>query len=259
MRIFLSLFWGLVLLSTISSCVLHKQLVNYQENLLDTTMTAPKKLPNIRIQPNDVLAIKVFSTEMELAAPFNLISPLQSESFFNIETIQLGGYLVNQEGTISFPVLGNLRVEGLSISEATDTIVEKLKLHLKDPVVNLRLLNFRVTVSGEVRSPGAFNIVNERISILDALALAGDITDYGDRQDVLLVRENSGIQSITHINLQSAHIFQSEYYYLKQNDLIYVKPIKAKAGAVQDQTSKMVPILTAAATLAAVLIALFKN
>ena len=242
-----------------SSCISHQQLVNYQENLPDTTLLAPKKLPNIRIQPNDVLGIKVFSTEMELAAPFNLTSPQQSESFFNIESIQLSGYLVNQEGTISFPVLGTLKLEGLSISEAKDSIVKKLKLHLKDPIVNLRLLNFRVTVSGEVRNPGAFNVVNERVSMLDALALAGDMTDYADRKDVLLVRENAGIQSIVHINLQSASIFQSEYYYLRQNDLIYVKPIKAKSGAIEDQTSKTVPILSAAATVAAVLIALFKK
>lgn len=259
MRIFLSLFRVFVLLSIMSSCVSHQQLVNYQENLPDTTLLAPKKLPNIRIQPNDVLGIKVFSTEMELAAPFNLTSPQQSESFFNIESIQLSGYLVNQEGTISFPVLGTLKLEGLSISEAKDSIVKKLKLHLKDPIVNLRLLNFRVTVSGEVRNPGAFNVVNERVSMLDALALAGDMTDYADRKDVLLVRENAGIQSIVHINLQSASIFQSEYYYLRQNDLIYVKPIKAKSGAIEDQTSKTVPILSAAATVAAVLIALFKK
>ncbi|HPH18092.1 MAG TPA: polysaccharide biosynthesis/export family protein [Haliscomenobacter sp.] len=257
MRIFSSLFWVLIVLGLTSSCVSHKQLLNYQENLPDTAFTVPKRLPNIRIQPNDVLGIKVFSTEMELAAPFNVTSSQFSESFINIESIQLSGYLVSQEGTISFPVLGNLKLEGLSISEARDSIVEKLKQHLKDPIVNLRLLNFRVTVSGEVKNPGAFNVINERISLLDALALAGDLTDYADRKDVLLVREVGGVQSLNRINLQTASFFQSEFYYLRQNDLIYVKPIKAKSGAVQDQTSKAVPILTAAATVAAVLIALF--
>ncbi|AEE53255.1 polysaccharide biosynthesis/export family protein [Haliscomenobacter hydrossis] len=257
MRIFSLLFWVFIVLGLTSSCVSHKQLLNYQENLPDTAFMAPKKHPNISIQPNDVLGIKVFSTEMELAAPFNVTSSQFSESFINIESIQLSGYLVSQEGTISFPVLGNLKLEGLSISEARDSIVEKLKQHLKDPIVNLRLLNFRVTVSGEVKNPGAFNVINERISLLDALALAGDLTDYADRKDVLLVREVGGVQSLNRINLQTASFFQSEFYYLRQNDLIYVKPIKAKSGAVQDQTSKAVPILTAAATVAAVLIALF--
>jgi polysaccharide biosynthesis/export protein len=257
MRI-LSIFLGaFIVLSLTTSCVVHKQLLSYQESLPDTTLMSPNKLPRIRIQANDVLGIKIFSTEMELAAPFNVTSSQHGDSFINIESIQLSGYLVDQEGVISFPVLGNLKLEGLSISEARDTIVERLKLHLKDPIVNIRLLNFRVTVSGEVRNPGSFNIINERISLLDALALAGDLTDYADRKDVLLVREMDGVQSLNRINLQTANFFQSEFYYLKQNDLIYVKPIKAKAGAIQDQTSKTVPILTAAATVAAVLIALF--
>lgn len=259
MRIFLTPIWAFILLVTGTSCVSHKQLVNYQENFPDSTQLLINKLPDIRIQPNDVLSIKVFGTEMELVAPFNITSSQQSESFVNIESIQLTGFLVNQQGMIDFPVLGRLKLEGLSVTEVKDSLVEKLKLHLKDPVVNVRLLNFRVTVSGEVRSPGAFNVVNERISVLDALALAGDLTDYADRKEILLVRESNGVRSLNRINLQSAAFFQSEYYFLKQNDLIYVKPLRAKAGAVQDQSSKAVPILSAAATVAAVLIALFKN
>jgi polysaccharide export outer membrane protein len=259
MRVFPLIFWSFIVLGFNTSCVSHQQLLSFQRNLPDTTSIAIKKLPVVKIQANDVLGIKVFSTEMELAAPFNVASPQSGDSYINIESIQLSGYLVNQDGTISFPVLGILKLEGLTIAEARDTIVSRLKLHIKDPIVNLRLLNFRVTVSGEVRSPGGFNVFNERISLLDALALAGDLTDYADRKDVLLVREVDGIQSLNRIDLQTADFFQSEFYYLKQNDLIYVKPIKAKSGAVQDQTSKTVPILSAAATVAAVLIALFSK
>jgi polysaccharide export outer membrane protein len=259
MRFLLILFFGAILLYSTSSCVSHKRLVNYREDFPDSTRFAIVKLPDIKIQPNDVLGIRVFSSAIELAVPFNLNSEQQSASQVSIETIQLTGYLVNQEGKIDFPVLGTLKLDGLGISQAKDSLVERLKHYIKDPVVNMRLLNFRVTVSGEVRNPGGFNILNERISLLDALALAGDLTDYADRKSILLVREKGGIRSLNQIDLQSAAFFQSEYYYLMQNDLIYVKPLKAKAGAVQDQTSKMVPILTAAATLAAVLIALFKN
>lgn len=257
MRIFSTSIWVFLLFNALTSCVSYQQLVNYQENFPDETRLPVAKGPDIRIQPNDVLGIKVFSSELELAAPFNLNSDQLNANLISIEAIQLNGYLVSQKGEIDFPVLGSLKWQGLSITEAKDTLVGKLKKYLKDPVVNLRLLNFRVTVSGEVRKPGAFNILNERISLLDALALAGDLTDYADRKDVLLVRENGGVKSLNKIDLQSAKFFQSEYYYLKQNDLIYVKPIKAKAGAVQDQTSKAVPILTAVATIAAVLIALF--
>ncbi len=259
MRIFSTIVWVFMLLTAVTSCVSYKQLVNYQDNFPAKTQTDVTNKPDIRIQPNDVLGIKVFSYETELAAPFNLNSDQLNSNLISIEAIQLNGYLVNQKGEIDFPVLGTLKWQGLSISEAKESLLTKLKQHLKDPVVNLRLLNFRVTVSGEVRNPGAFNILNERISLLDALALAGDLTDYADRGDVLLVRENNGVQSLNKINLQSAKFFQSELYYLKQNDLIYVKPIKAKAGAVQDQTSKTVPIVTAVATIAAVLIALFSK
>ncbi len=259
MRFYLILFFGAILLYSTSSCVSHKRLVNYREDFPESTRIAITKQPDIRIQANDVLGIKIFSSDIELAVPFNINSELQSASLVSLETIQLSGYLVNQEGKIDFPVLGTLKLEGLSITQAKDSLVEKLKQYIKDPVVNLRLLNFRVTVSGEVRNPGAFNILNERISLLDALALAGDLTDYADRKSILLVREKDGIRSLNQIDLQSAAFFQSEYYYLMQNDLIYVKPIQAKAGSVQDQSSKMVPILSAAATLAAVLIALFKN
>jgi polysaccharide biosynthesis/export protein len=256
MRIFFSSIWISMLLQATTSCVAYKQLLNYQENFPDKTQMDVSNKPDIRIQPNDVLGIKVFSTELELAAPFNLNDQLNS-NLINIEAIQLNGYLVNQKGEIDFPVLGTLKWQGFSIAEAKESLLLKLEQHLKDPVVNLRLLNFRVTVSGEVRNPGAFTILNERVSLLDALALAGDLTDYADRGDVLLVRENNGVRSLNKINLHSADFFQSEHYYLKQNDLVYVKPIKAKAGAVQDQTSKAVPILTALATIAAVLIALF--
>jgi polysaccharide export outer membrane protein len=166
---------------------------------------------------------------------------------------------VSQEGSIDFPGLGRLNMDGLSISGAKEMLIEKLKQHLQDPVINMRLLNFKVTVSGEVRNPGSFQVINERISVLDALALAGDLTDYADRTDVLLVREKNGVRSLNHLNLQSAAFFQSDYYFLLQNDLLYVKPIKAKSGTVQDQTLKVAPIISALATLGAVLIALFRN
>lgn len=257
-KTFFPLF-AFVLLITVTGCVHHKQLLSYQENLSGVGQVPITKLPDIKIQPNDVLSIKVFSSDMELAAPFNLTPAQQSESFLNVESMQLSGYLVSQEGSIDFPGLGRLNMDGLSISGAKEMLIEKLKQHLQDPVINMRLLNFKVTVSGEVRNPGSFQVINERISVLDALALAGDLTDYADRTDVLLVREKNGVRSLNHLNLQSAAFFQSDYYFLLQNDLLYVKPIKAKSGTVQDQTLKVAPIISALATLGAVLIALFRN
>jgi polysaccharide biosynthesis/export protein len=259
MQILLKTLLVFVVFIAFSGCVSHKQLLNFQEKFPALTQTAMTKMPDIRIQPNDVLGIKVYSTDMDLVVPFNISSPQQNDGYVNIESILLSGFLVDKEGKIDFPVLGRVELKGLSIAEAKDLFLEKLKPYLKDPVVNIRLLNFKVTVSGEVHRPGGFNVFNDRISLLDALALAGDLTDYADRRDVLLVREVDGIQFLNKINLQTAEFFQSDYYYLKQNDLIYVKPIKAKSGAIQDRSSKSAPILSAVATVVAVFIAIFKN
>lgn len=253
MRIF-SVSTLLVLL--LNGCIAHKQLVNYKGELPNSQNIKIENLPDIKIQSNDVLSIKVHSTNLETAAPFNIRPVDQGGSFVNIESMQLDGYLVDQEGIIDFPVLGKLELQGLSISEAREMVKEKLKDHLKNPVVNIRLLNFMITVTGEVNNPGSFTIVNERISLPDALALAGDLTGHANRRNILLVREKEGYRSLERIDLQSVEFFNSEFYYLKQNDLIYVEPIRAKTGAVQDQTSKTVPIIGVAATLLAIIVGL---
>jgi polysaccharide export outer membrane protein len=272
-----------VLLSVIflSSCVSHRRLVSYQGDFMDSQANPvvanyygwegkplvnmdPENIPigpppKIRIQPNDVLSIKVHSSDVETAAPFNLTPVQEGGGYINVETMQMNGYLVDQQGGIDFPVLGKIVLEGMTISEAKEMVKEKLKVHLKDPVVNMRLLNFTVTVSGEVRSPGSFVIVNERISLPDALALAGDLTDYANRRNVLLVRENGVSRSLHRIDIQSIEFFNSEFYYLKQNDLIYVEPIRAKTGSVQDKSSKTLPVIGTAATLVAVVVALLRR
>jgi len=240
----------------LNSCVSYNQLLNYQGEVPNPEHIEIKNPPDIRIQPNDIVSIKVHSSDVETAAPFNLSSPEESSGFLNVESMQLNGYMLDREGAIDFPILGRLVLQGLSITEAKEMINEKLKQHLKDPVVNIRLLNFTVSVTGEVQNPGTFTIINERISLPDALALAGDLTGHANRSNILLVRESNGERALHRVNLQSAEFFQSELYYLKQNDLIYVEPIRAKAGEVDDQTSKTVPIIGVAVSLMAVIIAL---
>lgn len=248
----------LLFLTVTNGCISYNQLLSYQNDLPDTTRMAIAHLPDIRIQPNDVLSIKVYSTDVETAAPFNLMPVEDGPGVQSLETMQLNGYLVDESGTIDFPVLGTLHLAGNKISEAKALIRDQLKEHLKEPVVHMRLLNFKVTVTGEVQNPGSFTVVNERISLPDALALAGDLTGHANRRNVLLVREKDGYGVFHHIDLQSAEFFYSDFYYLKQNDLIYVEPIRAKTGDVQDQTSKTVPIIGVAATLVAVIIGLVK-
>lgn len=239
------------------SCVSYQDIVNYQTEMPDTTDFI--KPPVIKIQSNDVLDIKVFSSDVSTAAPFNLGPVDYNWTFGNLESLQLNGYLVDSQGYIDFPVLGQIKVGGLNTSEAKNEILSKLKSYLKDPVVNIRFLNFRITVTGEVRNPGSFTIVNERISLPEALSRAGDLTSYANRSNILIVREENGKRSFKRIDLQSASVFQSEYFYLKQNDLIYVEPLQAKTGDIDDQSNETVTFVVGAATLIAVIVSILNK
>lgn len=243
----------------INGCVPYEQLVNYKLNTTAADTVAIRNAPAIRIQPDDVLRIKVYGPDETTAAPFNLTPIASGDDFVSIESIQLSGYLVDKSGSIDFPILGTLKLQGLTITEAKDLIMKRLLEHLKDPVVTLRLLNFKVTVSGEVQSPGSFFVINERITLPEALTLAGDLSNYANRNNVLLVREENGVRTSRRIDLQSPNLFQSEFFYLKQNDFVYVEPIKAKTGAVQDQSNKTLPVITAAATLIAVVVSILRT
>ncbi len=257
MRIYVAAYLAIILF-VVNGCIPHQKLVNFQQVPISLDSTAIENAQVIKIQPNDVLSIKVYGSDIETSAPFNL-TPVTTNDFFTLESVQLSGYLVDQEGSVDIPVIGKIVLKGKTIAEAREIIKGKLLEYLKEPVVNVRLLNFRVTVSGEVRAPGSFTIINERISLPEAIARAGDLTDYADRSNVLIVREEDGVRSTVQVNLLSNNLFKSEYFYLKQNDLIYVRPIQAKTGAVQDQTSKTVPIITAAATVLAVVLSITNN
>jgi polysaccharide export outer membrane protein len=164
------------------------------------------------------------------------------------------GYLVNADGTIKFPVIGLVKTAGLTKRQLenllTDTLANR-KL-LVDPIVTVRFLNFRVTVLGEVARPTTLNVANERISILEALGLAGDLTIYAKRDNVLLIREEGGNRIIKRIDLNSNEILLSPYYYLKTNDVVYVEPRKDKIQATS-RTQQLLPIILSLASLIAVI------
>jgi len=153
---------------------------------------------------------------------------------------------VNERGDIQFPVLGSVHADGLSVKELTDSITRMLydKKMLVDPIVAIRILNFRVTVLGEVGRPGVIPVPNEQITLLEALGLAGDLTIYGRRDNVLLIRENEDKKIIQHIDLNSPDILASPFYYLKSNDVIYVEPNKNRVRSVSDSRQVM-PIVFA--------------
>ena len=217
----------------LAACTSYKNVPYLQnpEAVNDLEGTLP--LYDAKIMPKDLLTIVVSCTSPELAAPFNLTVATQNNAALSYTTTQpvLQQYLVDNDGNINFPVLGALHVGGLTKKATEQMIVEKLKPYITEtPIVTVRMVNYKISVIGEVARPGTFTISNEKVNILEALAMAGDMTVYGLRDDVKLIRENAnGKQEIIPLDLNKAETILSPYYYLQQNDIIYVTPNKAKA------------------------------
>jgi len=182
-----------------------------------------------RIQSDDLLKITVSSLNQESNLLFNA-GILTTTGNNNVSTSPLNeGYLVDKKGEINFPVLGKVKIGGLTKDEAIEEMSFRLREHVKDPIVNIRFLNFKVTVIGEVNKPSTFTVPTEKITILEALGLAGDMTAYGKRENVLVIRDKDGVRSLNRLNLNDKGILSSPYYYLTQNDVVYVEPDKMKA------------------------------
>jgi polysaccharide export outer membrane protein len=217
------------------------------------------KVHEARICTGDMLSITVTGLNPLAVAPFNL--PLVSyatpgsDQLYSAPTLQ--SYLVDINGNIDFPVIGIIKLAGLSKSQAIKYINDKLAPHLKDPIVTIQFMNYRVTVLGEVLRPGQYSISNERVTVLDALGLAGDMTIYGKRNNVLITRENNGKLEFVRLNLNTDEVFKSPYYYLQQNDVIYVEPNSVKSVASQN-TALYLSALSTFATLIAVIYAIVK-
>ncbi|MEO1263484.1 MAG: polysaccharide biosynthesis/export family protein [Bacteroidota bacterium] len=210
----------------------------------------------IRIQPDDVLSILVRSLDQQVAEPFNLFESELLRFAGAQNNSSLNGYLVDPQGFIDIPVLGSLEVGGKTINETKQMLIEKLKPYLTDPVIIIRFMNFRCTVLGEVGRPGQVTIQGERITILEALGQVGDLTPYSNREKILVIREQDGKREFGYVNIHSADIFQSPYFYLQQNDIVYVEPIPAAVATVRDPISEVLPIVSGLLSIVAVSIAL---
>jgi polysaccharide export outer membrane protein len=210
--------------------------------------------PDSKIVKGDILAITISTLDPEAALPFNLpfisyASPT-SNQVYNTNTLQT--YLVDTEGDITMPTIGAIHLEGLNKIQAVSSIKEKLNPYLKNAVVNLRFQNFKVNVIGEVARPGQYIIENERATVLDVLALAGDMTIYGKRNNLLVIRENNGKLQFERINMNDEELFESPYYFLQQNDVVYVEPNNTKTLGSQNVSLYLQSISTVAALASAV-------
>lgn len=184
------------------------------------------------LQTDDQLLIIVSSENPEVAAPYNLKTVVyQGGGENSIAQERQQAYLVDQNGNIEFPMLGEIKMAGLTRIQAISKLKLLLKDHIKDPIVNLRLLNFRISVLGEVNKPGVFPINSDRITLVEALALAGDLTIYGKRNDVLVIREKDGVKTYQKIDITKTDFINSPYYYLSQNDVVYVEPNKTRVNS----------------------------
>ena len=217
----------------LTACQSYKKVPYLQDAEVVLYSTQNEQLYDAKIMPKDLLTIVVSCTSPELAAPFNLTVATQNNMALNYVTTQpvLQQYLVDNEGNINFPVLGEIHVSGLTKLEIENLIIDKLKVYLKEaPIVTVRIVNYRISVLGEVAKPGSFVISNEKINLLEALAMAGDLTIYGMRDNVKLIRTGQdNKQEIITMDLNKAETVLSPYYQLQQNDIIYVTPNKTKA------------------------------
>lgn len=226
--------------------------LDQQDAVLATNNAAASSI----IMSNDLLSITVSSLSNEASAIFNTANSAGMATINQTENVlQPSGYLVSKDGFIKFPFLGRIRVEGLTESELEDTITASLltKKLLLDPIVTIRHLNFKVTVLGEVSKPSVLKVASEKISLLEALGLAGDLTIYARRDNILLIREENAKKVVRRINLNSSSFLTSPYYYLKSNDIIYAETNKAKIASTS-RSQQLLPIMLSGLSFLAIVL-----
>ena len=225
---------------------------------LKTIVTTPYLDP--KIQGDDILTIIVSTTDLTATQSINLGNVAVSGLSPSVSSVASGppvvsGYLVNKEGNVELPILGKINLLGLSTGEAAEVIRKRAENFYKEPSVIVRYANFKVTVTGEVARPSIYVMPSEKVTILDALSIAGDLTIYGKRDNILLLRENADGSKIPYrINLTNTHLIDEPYYYLRQNDYIYVEPSKSKVAATDVQQTRNIAILSSIVTVLVVVI-----
>lgn len=230
-----------------ASCSTRKEIVYFQEpEDIENLHSLMKFEPVLEI--NDILKIDVSSLNQEVVVPFNKVVSSQGSGQQNPALI---GYLVDINGNIQFPVLGQINVVNKSRSELESMLTEKIKAYVTDAVVSVRLLNFRITVLGEVGSPGVVQVENEQISFPELIASVGDIKYTGKRQNIVVIREIDGVKSVGRVDITSSDVFKNPFYYLKQNDIVYVEPTYRQvktAGFITSYTG-LISLFTTAVSL----------
>ncbi|MDR1344995.1 MAG: polysaccharide biosynthesis/export family protein [Tannerellaceae bacterium] len=261
----LSAIW----LICLTSCSTPKDVLYFQgvDSLTQEQVAQMNRNYTSRICPDDLLTITVTAWDPSVVTPFN--PPLwayASQGDVNvINSMQLLTYLVDTDGNIMFPVIGKIHAAGLSKQEFAANLQNEISHYVKDPLVNVQIVNYKVNIIGEIARPGTLTVQNERLTILDAIGRLGDLTINANRKNILIVRDNDGEKEFGRIDITSPDIFISPYYYLRQNDIVYIEPNKPKQrnhNVTQSQTftvSIVSTILTTVSVMTTVLVALLKK
>ena len=253
-------------LTLLASCHSNKTALPYFSDITVIDEGVLPELPDYKttIRPDDELLITVTSSVPGASMLYNyaLIDPAAATTGESGSIMRQLTYLVNSKGYITMPVLGEVYVEGLTVEQLQDKLTEMIRKDISDASVKVDLINFTVHVTGEVMRPSRINVRRNRYSILDALAESGDLTQYGERSNILLIRTEDGKRVFKHLNLNSSDIFNSPYFYLKQNDYIYVEPNNVKQSNARYDTNNayrlqvITTIVSATSVIASLVIAL---
>jgi polysaccharide export outer membrane protein len=252
----------LIVIATASSCASNKDIAYFKDIQSVNQGALEKAIAYVepKIQPDDILSVSIFTLNPQTGAIVNqaATTPALGGNSNSASVSQSTGFLVDKNGEIELSLIGKIKVAGLTTFQARELIKDKVSKDYKNPNVQLRFANFKVSVIGEVNAPSTYTFPNEKVSILDALSLAGDLTIYGRRDNILIVRENNGKKEMGRVNLNSSSIFESPYYYLNQNDVIYIEPNKAKASANNAGQIQTLGVITSVATVLLLAISVLK-
>lgn len=242
----------------LTSCNAPKQVAYFQ---YDSGTTTQSQKHEIRIKPKDILSISVVASNNEATKNFNLLTPqpsnIQTNSLYTQPTLQ--PYLVEDDGSIDFPTLGKITVAGLTRAELEKKLFEKIKDNFSQemPIITITITNFTVSVLGEVARPGKFSVPNERITILDAISQAGDLTLYGKRENVKVLRENAnGEKQFISLNLNDQNIIYSPAFYLEQNDIVYIEPndVRKRTAGIGTAETLSISVVSALISIASLIV-----
>lgn len=261
-----NIYFYLLLVALIASSCSSKKNLSYFQDLsgINTEVMGASYSGVISFRENDELSIIVSAADPQVAAQFNIVVP-SKQSSAGLVTLSaseaLQNYVVDNEGNINFPILGKIKVSGLTKQELILKLESELSKSIRNPIVNVKLVNLRVGVLGEVTAPGSFSFANQRVSVLDALAEAKDLTVYGNRRNVLIYRDNEdGMKRIIRMDLTKSDILFSPDFYLQQNDIVYVEPndAKQKESNVGARDQYNLSIIGTIVSVASIMIALFR-